>query len=104
MGSHQKLFNSLNEAVKILASSKDDLQHRLLVACKDYLAPLEKREMGEGLYEQFEILSNELSLGDEKYQDVLLSLGDAQAANLVDSICDFQVKVCEEYYKPGSFF
>ena len=104
MGSHQKVFNSLNEAVKVLVSSNDDLQHRLLVACKEYLAPLEMRELGEGLYQKFEILSSDLSLGDGKYQNVLLHLDDAKAADLAKSICDFQIQVCEEYFKPGSFF
>jgi hypothetical protein len=104
MGSHHKAFNSLNEAVKVLASSGDELHYRLMVVCRDYLVHLEVKELGEGLYSKFEILRNELSLDDEQYQDMLLNLDDTKAVNLARAICDFQILVCEEYFKPGSFF
>ena len=104
MGSHLKAFDSLNEAVKVLASSSDELQCRLMVACRDYLVPLEMKDLSAGLYPKFQILRSDLYLNDEKYQDLLLNMDDTEAANLAKAICDFQIQVCEEYFKPGSFF
>ena len=97
-------MESLNEAVKVLASSGDELQCRLMVACRDYLLPLEMKDLAAGLHLKFQILRNDLYLNDEKYQDLLLHIDDTKAAELAKAICDFQIQVCEEYFKPGSFF
>ena len=104
MGSHLKVFDSLNEAVKVLASSDGELQYRLMVACRDYLAPLEMKDLCQGLHLGFLVLRNDLYLNDEGYQDLLLNIDDTEAANLAKAICNFQIQVCEEYFKPGSFF
>lgn len=103
MADISKVFDAFNSAVKVVATSGEELQFNLMAACRDYVFPLEQHDFTEGLYFNFQILSKKLYLNDEDYQNLLLNTDQDEATKLIKAICDFQVQVCEEYFVPGSY-
>lgn len=103
MKPHKNAFDSMNAVIKILATTEDELQHKLMVACRDYLIRLGSRDFCSGLEANFNLLSNKLHMNDEAYQEIYADISDDEASKLATAICDFHLQVCEEYFAPGSY-
>ena len=103
MNKHQNAFDSLNAVIKILATTEGELQHKLMVSCRDYLIRLGSIDFCPGLEANFNLLSNQLHMDDEEYQYVYTQISDAEASKLAQAICVFHLQVCEEYFVPGTY-
>lgn len=103
MNKHQNAFDSMNAVIKILATTGDGLQYKLMVACRDHLIRLGSRDFCAGLENNFNILSKKLHMDDENYQSIYTDISDDEASKLANAICDFHLQVCEEYFVPGSY-
>ncbi|BCA78570.1 hypothetical protein [Desulfuromonas sp. AOP6] len=103
MNNHQKAFETMNEAIKILATSSDELQYRLSVACRDFIGKLYKNDFSVALYNNFNLLSKKLHLNNDDFQQYFLDIDENEASRLALSIFEFHLQVCEEYFSPGSY-